>query len=87
MSPFLHQKIQEMEEMSGQMKECIQQQPDDCWATGVESLRVCPPGLAPVVDGPILDLISAAIVKKACSTFVALFADVSKNGIPGHDLG
>lgn len=33
-------------------------------------------------DDPILSLICFAIVKKACSTLVASFADVSKNGIP-----
>ena len=32
--------------------------------------------------GPIRFLISAAIVMKACSTFVAFFADVSRKGIP-----
>jgi hypothetical protein len=32
--------------------------------------------------GPTRFLISAAIVMKACSTFVAFFADVSRNGIP-----
>ena len=32
--------------------------------------------------GPTLFLISAAMVMKACSTFVAFFAEVSKNGMP-----
>lgn len=35
-----------------------------------------------VAPGPILFLISAAIVMKACSTLVALLALVSRNGIP-----
>jgi len=34
------------------------------------------------VTGPILFLISAAIVINACSTLVAFFALVSKNGMP-----
>lgn len=38
--------------------------------------------LAPLEGGPTLSFISAAIVIKACSTFIAFFADVSKNGIP-----
>lgn len=38
-----------------------------------------PPVPAP---GPIFFLISAAMVMKACSTLVALFALVSRNGIP-----
>lgn len=39
---------------------------------------------AAVCGGPILLLISAAIVMKACSTFVAFLALVSKNGIPSE---
>lgn len=35
-----------------------------------------------VPDVPGRTLICLAIVKKACSTFVAFLADVSKNGIP-----
>lgn len=38
-----------------------------------------PPAVAP---GPILFLISAAMVMKACSTLVAFLALVSKKGIP-----
>lgn len=38
-----------------------------------------PPAVAP---GPILFLISAAMVMKACSTLVAFLALVSKNGMP-----
>lgn len=38
--------------------------------------------VAPLDGGPTLSLISAAIVIKACSTFIAFFAEVSKNGIP-----
>ena len=32
--------------------------------------------------GPTLFLISAAMVMKACSTFVAFLAEVSRKGIP-----
>lgn len=38
--------------------------------------------LAPLDGGPTLSFISAAIVIKACSTFIAFFAEVSKNGMP-----
>lgn len=38
--------------------------------------------LAPLEGGPTLSLISAAMVINACSTFIAFFADVSKNGMP-----
>ena len=34
------------------------------------------------VELPILSLICLAMVKKACSTLEAFFADVSRNGIP-----
>lgn len=56
--------------------------PPDC-LTGVLWILTldfsAPPAVAP---GPIRFLISAAIVMKDCSTFVAFLALVSKNGIP-----
>ena len=61
-----------------------QQQPPDegltlvpgvSWTLGLSP----PPAAAP---GPILFLISAAMVMKACSTLVALLALVSRKGMP-----
>lgn len=45
---------------------------------------VCPAPAPAVVEGPMRFLISAAIVRKACSTLVADLADVSRNGIPNR---
>lgn len=59
-----------------------QQQPPEAGFTGVLSIFMVfsePPAVAP---GPILFLISAAMVMKACSTFVAFLALVSKKGMP-----
>ena len=60
-----------------------QQQPPDAGFTGVLEIFTLdfsePPEVAP---GPILFLISAAMVMKACSTLVAFLALVSKNGMP-----
>lgn len=60
-----------------------QQQPPEEVLTGVLWILTLdfsePPAVAP---GPILFLISAAMVMKACSTLVALLALASKKGIP-----
>lgn len=61
-----------------------QQQPPDEGLTVVPGVSFTlglspPPAVAP---GPILFLISAAMVMKACSTLVAFLALVSKKGIP-----
>jgi len=61
-----------------------QQQPnDDCWFTGVlELILMLDRGsAADDAAGPTRDLISAAIVTNACSTLVAFFALVSRNGM------
>lgn len=61
--------------------QALQQQPPPDCRTGVLSifrLGLSPPVVAP---GPIRFLISAAIVMKACSTFVAFLALVSRKGI------
>ena len=42
----------------------------------------CTVGLLLAVVVPILSLICLAMVRKACSTFEAFLADVSRNGIP-----
>lgn len=63
----------------------VQQQPRDGWLIEVvcPGLMVAPDcSLAPAVEGPIRALISLAIIKNACSTFVAFFAEVSINGMP-----
>lgn len=61
-----------------------QQHPPDVGLTVVPGVSFTlgfspPPAVAP---GPILFLISAAIVMKACSTLVAFLALVSKKGMP-----
>lgn len=60
-----------------------QQLNDDCWLTGVlELILMFACGLVDAdAAGPTLAFISAAIVTNACSTFVAFFALVSRNGI------
>lgn len=61
--------------------QALQQQPPPDCRTGVLSifrLGLSPPVVAP---GPMRFLISAAIVMKACSTFVAFLALVSRKGI------
>lgn len=61
--------------------QAVQQQPPPDCRTGVLSifrLGLSPPVVAP---GPMRFLISAAIVMKACSTFVAFLALVSRKGI------
>ncbi len=61
--------------------QALQQQPPPDCRTGVLSifrLGLSPPVVAP---GPMRLLISAAIVMKACSTFVAFLALVSRKGI------
>lgn len=60
-----------------------QQQPPEAGLTGVLWILTLDFSLPPVVaPGPILFLISAAMVMKACSTLVALLALASKKGIP-----
>jgi len=60
---------------------CTQQQPPPDCLTGV-LVFILKFGLSlAAVAGPILFFISAAIVTNACSTFVALFALVSRNGM------
>lgn len=72
---------------SEQLRRChycpFQQQPLEFCLTGVLAL-IFTLGLfsAPADSGPTRFLISAAIVMKACSTFVAFLALVSRNGIP-----
>jgi len=60
-----------------------QQQPnEDCWLTGVLEfiLMLDRASVAADAAGPTRAFISAAIVTNACSTFVAFFALVSRNG-------
>jgi len=61
-----------------------QQHPDfeDSIGRPCSILTLLAGSLAPLDGGPTRSLISAAIVIKACSTFIAFFADVSKNGMP-----
>lgn len=60
-----------------------QQQPPDEVLTGLLWILTLDFSEEPAVaPGPILFLISAAMVMKACSTLVALLALVSKKGIP-----
>lgn len=65
-------------------KHLSQQQPDLFDSIGrLWSNFTFPPCSAEAEEGgPTLFLISAAIVMKACSTLVAFFAEVSRNGIP-----
>ena len=60
-----------------------QQQPPDEVLTGLLWILTLDFSEAPAVaPGPILFLISAAMVMKACSTLVELLALVSRKGIP-----
>lgn len=58
-----------------------QQPPPDVWPTGLLSTLILPLLSCDTDDGPMRFLISAAIVMNACSTLVAFFALVSKNGM------
>ena len=62
----------------------LQQQPPEELAGSAEWEEIFNLGLftAGADGGPILFLISAAIVMKACSTLVAFLAEVSRNGMP-----
>jgi len=74
----------EQEFVSQAMRARSQQQAnDDCWLTGVLALILMLARGSPADDaaGPTRDLISAAIVTNACSTLVAFFALVSRNGM------
>lgn len=60
----------------------FQQHPDLVGSTGFPwSILTFLPESAADEGGPTLFFISVAIVMNACSTFIALLADVSKNGM------
>ena len=60
-----------------------QQQPPEVVLTGLLWILTLDFSALPAVaPGPILFLISAAMVMKACSTLVALLALVSRKGMP-----
>lgn len=62
---------------------CVQQHPDLVFSIGRPWSIFTLLAVSVALDGgPTRFLISAAIVMNACSTLVAFFADVSRNGIP-----
>ena len=67
----------------GALEKSQQQLNDDCWLTGVLELilMLACESIAADAAGPTRVFISAAIVTNACSTFVAFFALVSRNGM------